>query len=155
MQHPKVARPQIVDTSVRVDQLRSIAGEREGHRVDREVAACEVLLDGRRAYLREGAGLWVALGSRPGDVDLDPVELEPAGQEESLPLELEARHVGERIDLPLDRHVEVRSVVDSEQQVADRATHQICLHPSGDAAEHVDSRQMVDQLRQPFRVDFT
>ena len=58
-------------------------------------------------------------------------------------------------DLALDRHVQVLSVPDPEQQIANGAAHQICRDPLGDAAQHVDSGEVVHQLGQPSRVDFT
>ena len=156
MEHPEQSSPQVTKPSVRVDQLGPLGvGQRIGHRIDGEVTAGEVLGDRRRAHLRERARMRIGLGARPSDVDLDAAELEPPGQEEALSLELEARHLGEGFDLALDRHVQVRSVADPEQQIANGAAHQVCRDPLGDAAQYVDSGETVHQLGEPSRVDFT
>jgi hypothetical protein len=127
VKHADQARPQVLDAAVRVEQ-GLVTGERMRHRVDREVAAAEVLGDSRRAHLGQRPRLRVGLGAGAGDVDLGVADHDD-GRPEALVL---GRRPSQRrdqgLDLAFDDDVEVE-VRSADQPVADAAADDVRGHP--------------------------
>ena len=63
-----------------IDHLRA-SSMPDRHRVDREVAAAQVVLEGARADVRKRSGTRVGLGSGGGDVNRIPVDQQVDGAE--------------------------------------------------------------------------
>src|SRR5262249_27564581 len=121
------------------------AGQPLGDRVDREVAARQVLFQrGAEANLGLAGTVWVPLGAERGDFDLQPIEDE-ADRAELFP-DVEHRRRPQRGDYApnFGRQSGGREVVvglfPPEKGVTDRAAHQIdrLLRPFEGRAEALD-----------------
>jgi hypothetical protein len=76
------ARVQVIDAAVRVEKgARSGPVQGHRHRVDREVAAPQVVVDRRRRHMWQGAGPAVGLGAGGGEVDVPATAPQGCGAE--------------------------------------------------------------------------
>src|SRR5581483_9414578 len=134
-----------------VDQLR-IARKGERHRVDREVAAGQVLRQGGGPDLGQGAGGRVGLAAGRGQVELELVGADPRGREALVRVDLAAQAPAELGGVALHDEVEVGSLP-PEEEVAHRAAHQIHGRAGRGPAHAVEARERAQALGKPLRVD--
>src|SRR5262249_18919563 len=133
-----------------VERVDEIGGAAEGHgdRVDREVPAAEVIGERPLAHLRERTGLRVGLGSRAGDVDLDPVDDSGRGPEALVRDGIRVEPPRDRDRVALDDHVEVADPLrlDAEQEVANDAADREGRRALRRLLDAVDSGQRGEAL---------
>ena len=157
VEHADDAVLQVLAASEGMDQAAEVGFlQRDGHRVDREVAAVEVLRDRRRLHYRERTGREVALRARGHDVDPVPVAvLDDRGAEllvrrvapaerfrEGAPepdriafhRDVDVEALGSEEDVPHGAADEV-DAVDRALEVRDRREHGL----------HVRDRDLLDQ----------
>jgi hypothetical protein len=137
---------EVAATAEGVDEPAEVfALQRDGHRVDREVAPEEVLADGRVLDGRQGGRLLVELGAGGDDVDPLAGAVEDDGGAEALvrvraAAERLRERLAERDRVALDGDVDVEAAL-SEQDVAYRAADQVdALVPLGHGGDGVESR---------------
>ncbi len=104
MEHPQPRAGEILERVLGRDQL---ARERDGDRVDGEVAAVEVLLERRRRHLGERAGRRVALAAGHRDVDAPALAGRGRGPEGIVDGELAAERARERRRIALDDEIQL------------------------------------------------
>jgi hypothetical protein len=73
MKDLETAAHEVPPAPVGIQQLEVSGAEFDGHGVDREVPACEVLADRRRHHTRQGSGRLVALRARGGHIHATPL----------------------------------------------------------------------------------
>ncbi len=115
------------------DRAEALRVDARGHRVDREVAAEQVLPQRRALHRGQRARRRVVLGPRARDVDVQrPREHDHRGAETPVHLHSRAeplrRRLGERHPVALDDDVHVE-VGPAEQHVAHEAAHHVRAHP--------------------------
>jgi hypothetical protein len=141
------ALAKVGEPAMRIHQRR-LAGDRERHRVDREVAAGEVVRDSRRADGREGAGPLVGLGTGRRQIDrrapdagrrrAEAVVHPRAGIEPP-------RERKDRTGLGLDREVDVDPIL-PQDQITDSATDQEHRQVLGGGSHRGDRRHRLGAL---------
>ena len=152
VQDPQPAGPQVVEASMRVDDLAGL-GERHRERVDGEVAPAQVLGEGRRAHLGQRPRVRVGLRAGAGDVDRAGRQVDRRGLEAVV----DAGRRPERLDQPrgvgVDDQVEVAHGP-PQQGVADGAADQVGVRPGalGSGADRGESGQRRDPLAEALNV---
>src|SRR5215213_10265182 len=147
------AGAEILESPVRIDQLHRPT-ERDGHRVDREVAAGEITGEWRRAHLRERPGPGVALLAGAGDVDVQIAGADGRGGEPLVLDHLSPERGGETAEVLLDRNVEIRPPP-PEQKVADGATDEEHWPAGGRFTQALDPRKPVEALGEAGGIDLS
>ena len=108
---------------MRVDQVACARpGEPERHRVDREVAARQVVVDRPGLDVRQRSRVGIALATGEVDVERAPREGRRRGAEPWVGQHLRVEAPHEVVHVVLDDQVEVRSVGAPEQGVAHHAS---------------------------------
>ncbi len=154
MEHSDRARLEVAAARERVDQPSVVGAlERDGHRVDREVAAEEVLPDRRVLDARKRRRRVVELGAGGDDVDPLLVAVENNGGAE-LPMRAYAaaesvcEREGELDRIALDRDVDVEALLPQED-VANGAADEIdAVRVLADGADRFEGRCEPSQPRQ-------
>ena len=130
MQHADPAGDEVAPAAERIEQPAEVVAPKGGsHGVDREVAAVQVVPDGRVLDGRQRRRRVVELGAGGDDVDALPVAVEHDGGAELLvgayaSVELLRDPPRQRDCVALDRDVDVEAVL-AEQDVADRAPDEV------------------------------
>ena len=151
MQDSQLAPLQVLDASMRIDQLR-FADQRHRHRVDREVAAGEVLGQRRRANLGKRSGMSVSLRTGGGQVDLEAVDPHGRRAEALVRTHLPTEPPGHLANLALDRDVDVRPLP-AKQQIAHGAANQIRGDLCRRLAQALDPGKRRQALRKSLGLD--
>ncbi len=133
--------------AVRVEE-RLRVGERCRDRVDREVPAVEILLDRRRADLRQGAGCPVTLGPGPGDVNPYPVDHEVGGLESLMYHRLRIQVPPQLRGVEFGGKIDVQRVF-SEQDVSHRTADKVQPLQARELANPVENRAPLDESGKP------
>ena len=139
---------------MRIDQPR-LAGQRQRHRVDREVTAGEVVREARGANGRQRARLLVELGARRREIDGEARHLRRSGAEPLVHARRRVEPARERGDVGrrrLDGDVEV-DATEAQDQVPDGPAHQEERQRAGGVAHLSERRQRVGSLAQAVRRD--
>jgi hypothetical protein len=122
-----------------------VTHQRNGHRVDREVAPREVVLERRRRHRRERARVGVGLGAGAREVDLEFVELHGCGPEALVLGHLSTERGGEAGDVVLGDEVDV-GALRPEQEVANGAADEVDGGRAELRAQLGDPRQRLEAL---------
>ena len=99
-------------------------GQRYGDRVDGEVTSQQIFGDRRGLDQRQRPRLGIALAASPGDVDARVPQRDAGRPEAVVGDRLATERAQQRLDRPLDEHIELARTLGS-QQVADRTPHEM------------------------------
>ena len=139
MQHAQDAGLEVREGAVDGGQ-RPVETQRD--RVDRHVAAVEVVVEAARPDVGQGAGVRVALGAGAHEVEGAVADRHACGPEALVSGDLAAQACGGGVDVALDDHVEL----------APRAAEQEVAHGPADEVHAFAGREGVQQPR-AARVD--
>jgi hypothetical protein len=147
------ARLQIREAAIGVVQVPEVVAEQgDGHRVDREVAAAQVLVERGGLDVRQRPRLAVRLGARGGEVEDELRRPHGRGPEALMLAHDAAQAIGQRppdrARISLHGKVEVDRVR-AAQQVADGPAHQVHGRQAGERGQQpLHGREAPDALAQ-------